>query len=152
MTMKKKVLLLSTAGIAAGLTYALKSNRRKQAACRESLNDSESSTNGKASEILGANPIDSAERGSSMSASGKSNVNEIEAHPLDDHGTNQMEASRILRDIRDNAFDASDEKVALALGRTTEEIEEWISGSGLIDGDALMKARALAIQRGLEVE
>jgi hypothetical protein len=71
---------------------------------------------------------------------------------IDDQGTDQLAASQILRNIRDSAFDASDEQLALALGRPTDEIEEWTSGSGLIDGDVVMKARALALQRGLEVE
>ena len=71
---------------------------------------------------------------------------------IDDQGTDQFAASQILKEIRDNAFDASDEKLALALGRPTEEIEQWTSGIGPIDGDVVMKARALAIQRGLEVE
>jgi hypothetical protein len=73
------------------------------------------------------------------------------APAIDDQGTDQSEASHILRGIRDNLFDASDEKLALALGRPTEEIEEWTSGDGLIDGDLLLKARTLAMQRGLEI-
>ena len=71
--------------------------------------------------------------------------------PIDDQGTTQTEASHILKEIRDTAFDANNERLALALGRSAEEIEQWTSGNGLIDGDVLMKARALAIHRGLEV-
>jgi hypothetical protein len=56
-----------------------------------------------------------------------------------------------LRGIRDNVFDESDEKLALALGRPTEEIQEWTNGDGLIDGDLLLKARTLAMQRGFEI-
>ena len=74
-----------------------------------------------------------------------------EDHVLDDHGTRQSEASQILKSIRDHAFDSSDEKLALALGRPTEEIEEWTSGGGVIDGDVVMKARTLAMQRGFEI-
>jgi hypothetical protein len=76
----------------------------------------------------------------------------IEAHQLDDRGTDQAAASYILKDIRDTAFDASDEKLALALGRPTEEIVQGINGDGLIDGDVVMKARALAMQRGMDME
>jgi hypothetical protein len=72
-------------------------------------------------------------------------------HAIDDQGTDQLKASQILRRIRDNAFEASDEKLALALGRPTQEIEEWTSGNGLIDGDVILKARTLAMQRGLEI-
>ena len=73
-------------------------------------------------------------------------------HELDDRGTDQSEASQILKTLRDGAFESSDEKLALALGRPTEMIEEWTRGAGTIDGDVLLKARALAIQRGLEIE
>ena len=71
---------------------------------------------------------------------------------IDDRGTDQAEASRILKDVRDTAFESSDEKLALALGRPTEEIEEWTKGGGTIDGDVLLKARALATARGVEIE
>jgi hypothetical protein len=66
---------------------------------------------------------------------------------IDDRGTNQSEAARVLRRIRDEVFDSSDEKLALALGRSREEIAEWLNGEGTIDGDALMKVRALARER-----
>lgn len=72
--------------------------------------------------------------------------------PIDDRGTGQSEALQILTSIRDGAFDASNEKLALALGRPTEEIEEWIGGAGTIDGDVVHKARALAIERGFQAE
>jgi len=71
---------------------------------------------------------------------------------IDDQGTDQIEAANILRNIRDSAFDSSDEKLALALGRPAEEINEWTSGSGIIDGDVVLKARTLAIQRGIKIE
>jgi hypothetical protein len=44
------------------------------------------------------------------------------------------------------------EKLALALGRPSDEIEVWCSGSGTIDGDVVMKARGIAIQRGIEID
>ena len=71
---------------------------------------------------------------------------------IDDRGTDQSEAAQILQKIRDGAFDSSNEKLALALGRPTDEIEEWMNGAGTIDGDVVLKARTLAIERGLEVE
>jgi hypothetical protein len=155
MKMKRKVLLLSTVGVAAGLIYTLESNRRKQVmASHESLSDVDSSTNGKASAISGANPNDSTGRGASIAGTGNGKTTAIEAevHQLDDHGTDQAQASHILKEIRDNAFDASNEKLAIALGRPTEEIEQWTNGDGLIDGDVVLKARALAIHRGVDVE
>jgi hypothetical protein len=82
---------------------------------------------------------------------GPSSENEVEPE-IDDRGTDQFEASQILKKLRDGAFDSSDEKLALALGRPTEEVEEWTRGAGTIDGDVLLKARALAIGRGLQIE
>src|SRR4051794_28252574 len=56
---------------------------------------------------------------------------------IDDRGTSQVEATTILKNIRDHAFDGSDERLALALGRPEEEIESWTSGIGTIDGDVV---------------
>jgi hypothetical protein len=153
--MKKKVWLLSTAGIAAGLLYALESNHRKNASSKKTSGEPELSETSPSS---GKNTSDSngnVERGASMSPvdNGKTAIGQSEVEPdIDDQGTNQAEASHILTEIRDTAFEASNEKLALALGRPTEEIEQWTNGSGTIDGDVVMKARTLALQRGLEVE
>ena len=68
-----------------------------------------------------------------------------------DQGTEQSEAVNILKRIRNAAFDSSNEKLALALGRPTEEIETWTTGAGMIDSDVVMKARQLAVQRGVEI-
>lgn len=138
--MKTKFLLLSTAGIAAGLLYALESNHRKNAKSKKASGEPESSGNGRGSNgrVASMSPIDN----------GKTAVEP----EIDDQGTNQAEASHILTEIRDTAFEASNEKLALALGRPTEEIEQWTNGSGTIDGDVVMKARTLALQRGLEIE
>lgn len=150
--MKRKIILFSTLGAAAGLLFALENNRRKQTANRDATGDRKSSGDGKAPSI--AKPDGSAQRGGSMARTEnrKATATEAEAHQLDDHGTDQAQALHILQEIRDNAFDASDEKLAIALGRPTEEIEQWANGDGLIDGDVVLKARALAIQRGVEVE
>jgi hypothetical protein len=71
---------------------------------------------------------------------------------IDDRGTGQAEAAQVLTELRDGAFDSSDGKLAAALGRPEDEIEEWLRGDGTIDGDALVKARALASERGIEIE
>jgi len=71
---------------------------------------------------------------------------------IDDRGTDQTEALQILTSIRDGAFDSNNETLALALGRPTQEIEDWFDGVGEIDGDALQKARALAIERDVQIE
>jgi hypothetical protein len=66
---------------------------------------------------------------------------------IDDRGTDQSEAASVLKRVRDEVFDGSDEKLALALGRTSDEIAEWLNGERIIDGDALMKVRALERER-----
>ncbi|MEK6281147.1 MAG: hypothetical protein AABN95_12405 [Acidobacteriota bacterium] len=73
-------------------------------------------------------------------------------HIVDDRGTGQEKAARILRKLRDRAFEASDEKLALALGRQVEEVAGWNAGSELIDDDVVMKARGIAMNRGVRVE
>ena len=137
--MKKKIMLLSAGGIFAGLVYALESARRKRVA-----NESVTATNSSSSD------------GEAAAAGKKASLADLSendsALQVDDRGTDQAGASEILKHIRDGAFESSDEKLALALGRPTEEIEGWTHGGGSIDGDVVMKARALALERGLPVE
>jgi hypothetical protein len=71
---------------------------------------------------------------------------------VDDRGTGQEKAAKILRNLRDRAFEASDEKLALALGRPVEEVAGWNAGMELIDDDVIMKARGIAMHRGVHVE
>lgn len=71
---------------------------------------------------------------------------------VDDRGTGQNKAARMLRNLRDRAFEASDEKLALALGRPTEEVTAWNAGQELIDDDVVMKARGIAMNRGVHIE
>ncbi len=71
---------------------------------------------------------------------------------VDDRGTDQGKAARILRNLRDRAFEASDEKLAIALGRPLDEVTGWSVGSELIDDDVVMKARGIAMHRGVRVE
>jgi hypothetical protein len=73
-------------------------------------------------------------------------------HIVDDRGTGQEKAARIIRKLRDRAFEASDEKLALALGRPTEEVAAWNAGRQVIDDDVVMKARGIAMNRGVHVE
>ncbi|HVQ37776.1 MAG TPA: hypothetical protein VMS31_09595 [Pyrinomonadaceae bacterium] len=76
----------------------------------------------------------------------------VPEHIVDDRGTGQEKAARILRKLRDRAFEASDEKLALALGRPMEEIAAWNAGLQVIDDDVVMKARGIAMHRGVHVE
>jgi len=77
---------------------------------------------------------------------------QIPEHIVDDRGTGQEKAAEILRNLRDRAFEASDEKLALALGRPLEEVDAWNAGQAPIDSDAIMKARGIAMHRGVRVE
>ncbi|MEP6719789.1 MAG: hypothetical protein ABJB21_11625 [bacterium] len=71
---------------------------------------------------------------------------------VDDRGTDQRKAAKILLNLRDRAFEASDEKLAIALGRPLDEVTGWSAGSELIDDDVVMKARGIAMHRGVRVE
>jgi hypothetical protein len=71
---------------------------------------------------------------------------------VDDRGTGQEEASQILRNLRDRAFEASDEKLAMALGRPVEDVVAWATGREVIDDDVVMKARGIALHRGVPIE
>ena len=71
---------------------------------------------------------------------------------VDDRGTSQSDAVRMLTLLCDKAFDSSDEKLALALGRSSQEIEAWKEGSVPVDEDAIMKARGIAVERGIEID
>ncbi|MFZ0060734.1 MAG: hypothetical protein WAL47_01700 [Pyrinomonadaceae bacterium] len=71
---------------------------------------------------------------------------------VDDRGTSQEKAARMLLKLRDRAFDASDEKLAVALGRSVEEVAGWSAANSLIDDDVVMKARGIAMNRGVHIE
>ena len=71
---------------------------------------------------------------------------------VDDRGTGQAQAAKLLRNLRDRAFEASDEKLAIALGRPMEDVAAWNAGLEVIDDDVVMKARGIAMHRGVHVE
>ena len=71
---------------------------------------------------------------------------------VDDKGTDQAQAKDIIRNLRDRAFDADDDELAVALGRSTEHVQAVINGSEPADDDLVMKARGIALHRGVEVE
>lgn len=141
--MKKSLAVLGTVGVGAGVLLALK-NRKGKTGNGESNETSEQKT------TTTSTNDNSAAGGNGQATAAR--MAKVESEPvIDDLGTDQAEASQILKHIRDAAFDSNDEKLALALGRPTEEIEQWIRGEGMIDGDVVMKARALAIERGVEI-
>lgn len=71
---------------------------------------------------------------------------------VDDRGTSQTEGREMLKRLRDQGFDASDEKLAVALGRPLEEVQAWTGGSEPVDDDVIMKARGIAKERGIAME
>lgn len=77
---------------------------------------------------------------------------QISNQPVDDRGTNETEGRAILKRLRDRAFEGSDEKLSVALGRPLEDVEGWTGGAATVDDDVIMKARGIAKERGIEVE
>ncbi len=71
---------------------------------------------------------------------------------VDDKGTNQEEARQMLEALRDQGFDSDNEKFAKALGRSIEQVDGMINGAETIDDDVVMKARGIALHRGVEIE
>ena len=71
---------------------------------------------------------------------------------VDDKGTGQQEAQHMLEALRDRGFDSDNEKLAKALGRTIEQVDGMIKGAETIDDDVVMKARGIALNRGIEIE
>lgn len=70
---------------------------------------------------------------------------------VDDRGTSESEGRAILKQLRDKAFEGSDEKLALALGRPVEDVKGWTEGSATVDDDVIMKARGIAKERKIEI-
>ena len=153
--MNKKLALIGALSGIGGLVYALESQHRKRVAKDQSGANGRTSVSDDTSDedsFETKRDDDRSDRAASMARieNGQPVIREETDHVIDDQGTDQSQASEILRNIRDQAFEASDEKLALALGRPTEEISEWTGGRASVDGDVLMKARTLAMQRGLE--
>jgi hypothetical protein len=57
----------------------------------------------------------------------------------------------IIRELRDKGFDSSDERLAVALGRPADDIAAMANGSEQPDEDAVIKARGIAEQRGIDL-
>ena len=77
---------------------------------------------------------------------------QVDHQQVDDKGTDQEQARQILTALRDRGFDGDNERLAVALGRSVEQIENLLNGSETIDDDVIMKARGIALNRGIEVE
>ncbi len=72
---------------------------------------------------------------------------------VDDRGTSETGGREILRRLRDEGFESSDERLAVALGRPVEEVQGWMQGSPdePVDDDIVMKARGIAKERDIEL-
>ncbi len=71
---------------------------------------------------------------------------------VDDKGTTQEQAIELLENLRREGFDGDVGDLALALGRPTEEIEDFLGGDEIIDDDLVMKIRGIAVQREIDIE
>jgi hypothetical protein len=76
---------------------------------------------------------------------------QVDEQQVDDKGTDQEEAKRMLTALRDRGFDGDNDKFAVALGRSIEQVAAFIEGRETIDDDVVMKARGIALNRGIEV-
>ena len=56
------------------------------------------------------------------------------------------ESREVLTKLKSQVFNASDEELALALGRPVDEIQLWFQG-GEIDEDAQEKINGIALER-----
>lgn len=92
--------------------------------------------------------MDSREQGNETQSTEGENTEQA----VDSAGTDQEAGRAILQSLRDKGFDGSDEKFALALGRPVEEVNALLSGDESVDDDVVMKARGIALQRGVEIE
>jgi hypothetical protein len=70
---------------------------------------------------------------------------------FDEQGTTTGQATEMMQKLL-HAFDNDKEKLAVALGRTQDEMAHALSGnSDAFDDDLVMKMRGLAQQRGIEL-
>jgi hypothetical protein len=80
-------------------------------------------------------------------------MEERNGQAVDDRGTSEAGGREILKRLRDEGFEADDEKLAVALGRPVEEVQGWTAGGDEpVDDDIIMKARGIAKERGIELE
>ena len=70
---------------------------------------------------------------------------------VDDKGTDQEQAQGMLTALRDQGFDGDNQKLAIALGRSAEQVQKMISGAETIDDYVVMKARGISLNRGIEI-
>ena len=156
--MRKAAVTLGTVGIGAGILYAFRRTREKgssRSLAKDAgfdMTDETGFENQTSNLAPGIGATSEPELPSMSALKGGGSEGAAQQYEVDDRGTNQNEAVEILTKIKDEAFDSSDEKLSLALGRPVDEIQAWTKGEHPIDSDVLMKARALALERGLRLD
>jgi ribosome-binding protein aMBF1 (putative translation factor) len=100
--------------------------------------------NARATKVKLMSPVGQAKRGNSMQPKEEQNSR---SNGLEQ----QAETRSIIRQVRDEAFDSSDEQLALALGRPVDQVRAMAEGAEEPDDDVVMKLRGIAEQRGVEL-
>ena len=65
--------------------------------------------------------------------------------------TDERSNVELLRRFIDNGFKSDLGDPALALGRTTEELQDMLDGKMVVDDDLEMKIRGIAEERNFEI-
>ena len=76
---------------------------------------------------------------------------EVENNIVDDAGTGQDDARKLLREFCDSGFNGDQERAGLVLGRPATELREMLDGQLEIDDDLMMKLRGISKERGFAV-
>ena len=72
-------------------------------------------------------------------------------HFVDDKGTTQQDARKLLWQFCDEGFGGNVEETATVLGRTAQEIRDLLEGTAKLDDDLAMKLRRIPQERGIEL-
>ena len=75
-----------------------------------------------------------------------------EAGKLDDQGTTAGDAARMLQNMLKEGFEGDVKLLAIAMGRSQEEIEHALSGNAdAFDDDMVMKMKGIAKERDIKI-
>lgn len=75
-----------------------------------------------------------------------------EAGKLDDQGTTASDAARMLQNMLKEGFEGDVKLLAIAMGRSQEEIEHALSGNAdAFDDDMVMKMKGIAKERDIKI-
>jgi hypothetical protein len=75
-----------------------------------------------------------------------------EAGKLDDQGTTAGDAARMLQNMLKGGFEGDVKLLAIAMGRSQEEIEHALSGNAdAFDDDMVMKMKGIAKERDIKI-